>query len=106
MGIPAKCDVVVIGGGPAGSMAATYLARAGYHAVLFDKERHPRNVVGESLIPDFWKYCDEAGVTPAIEAEGFVRKAGGIVDWHGATNRLIFGDFGFTRAALHVDRDR
>jgi flavin-dependent dehydrogenase len=106
MSLPASCDVVVIGGGPAGSMTATYLARAGYDVVLLDKAQHPRNVVGESLIPDFWKYCDEAGVTERIVAEGFVRKAGGTVDWHGATSRLAFKDFGYTRPALHVERDR
>lgn len=106
MAIPKSCDVVVIGGGPAGSMAATYLARAGYQVVLLEKAQHPRNTVGESLIPDFWKYCDEAKVSEKISAEGFLRKAGGIVDWHGATSRLAFKDFGYTRPALHVERDR
>ncbi|MBI2311674.1 MAG: tryptophan 7-halogenase [Betaproteobacteria bacterium] len=106
MAVPKTCDVVVIGGGPAGSLAATYLSQAGYHAVLLEKQKHPRNVVGESLIPDFWKYCDEAGVSDKIAADGFIRKAGGIVDWHGATRRLAFKDFGYTRPALHVERDR
>jgi flavin-dependent dehydrogenase len=106
MTIPASCDVVVVGGGPAGSMTAAYLARAGYDVLLLEKERHPRNTVGESLIPDFWKYCDEAKVTPKLEAEGFLRKAGGTVDWQGATSRLAFKDFGYRRPALHVERDR
>jgi flavin-dependent dehydrogenase len=106
MDVPAKCDVVVIGGGPSGSMTATYLQRAGYDVTLFDKQKHPRNAVGESLIPDFWKYCDEAKVTERILAEGFVRKAGGTVDWHGSTKQLAFKDFGYSRPALHVERDR
>lgn len=106
MSIPKSCDVVVIGGGPAGSMTAAYLARAGYQVVLLEKAKHPRNTVGESLIPDFWKYCDEAKVAEKIAAEGFLRKAGGIVDWHGETSRLAFKDFGYTRPALHVERDR
>lgn len=101
------CDVVVIGGGPSGSLAATYLAQRGYHVVLLEKQKHPRPTVGESLIPDFWKYCDEAGVTPLLEAEGFVRKAGGTVRWRdGQVQRVSFGDFGYTRPALHVERDR
>jgi len=106
MKIPAYCDVAVIGGGPAGSLAATYLSQAGYSVALFDKERHPRPQVGESLIPDFWKYCDEAKVTEKILADGFVRKAGGTVDWHGTTRQLAFKDYGYTRPAMHVERDR
>jgi len=55
MDIPEKCDVAVFGGGPAGSTAATFLRRKGYHVVLLDKSRHPRRVVGESLLPHVWK---------------------------------------------------
>ena len=106
MTIPKECDVVVIGGGPAGSLAATYLSQAGYDVVLFDKQKHPRFNVGESVIPDLWKYCDEAKVSAKIAADGFVQKAGGIVDWHGETRKLAFKDFGYTRPALHVERDR
>lgn len=106
MNIPQKCDVAVIGGGPAGSMAATYLASSGYEVVLLEKAIHPRLTVGESLIPDFWKYCDQAGVSDKITADGFIRKAGGTVDWHGETRRLSFKDYGYTRPALHVERDR
>lgn len=106
MAIPKSCDIVVIGGGPAGSLTATYLARAGYQVVLLEKAKHPRNTVGESLIPDFWKFCDEAKVTDKIAGEGFLRKAGGTVDWHGRSSRIAFKDFGYARPALHVERDR
>ncbi|HEX7403649.1 MAG TPA: FAD-dependent oxidoreductase [Usitatibacter sp.] len=37
-----ECDVVVIGGGPAGSTAATLLAERGHRVVLLEKDRHPR----------------------------------------------------------------
>jgi len=104
--VPDSCDVVVIGGGPAGSLAATYLAAQGYSVVLFERQKHPRYNVGESLLPDIWKYCDAAGVADAIVSEGFVRKAGGSVDWKGEMRRLSFSDFGYTRPALHVERDR
>jgi len=104
--VPESCDVVVIGGGPAGSLAATYLTAKGYSVALLERQKHPRYQVGESLLPDVWKYCDAAGVSDAIAAEGFVRKAGGSVDWNGEMRRLSFGDFGYTRPALHVERDR
>src|SRR5439155_24740628 len=103
--VPESCDVVVIGGGPAGSLAATYLTAKGYSVALFERTKHPQHAVGESLLPDVWKYCDSAGVTDAIAAEGFIRKAGGSVDWNGEMRRLSFSTFGYTRPALHVERD-
>lgn len=106
MDLPKKCDVVVIGGGPSGSMAGTLLSRKGYDVVLLEKHRHPRYIVGESLIPHFWKYTDMLGATPKIEAENFIKKAGGTHAWHGVIRQLAFKDFGYTRPALHVERYR
>ncbi len=104
--IPPRCDVVVIGGGPAGSIAATLLAQKGYEVVLFERERHPRYRVGESLIPHFWKYCDMVGVSEKILADGFIQKAGGTTIWGGVVRQMGFKDFGYGRPALHVERDR
>jgi flavin-dependent dehydrogenase len=106
MSVPKRCDVVVIGGGPAGSMAATALAQRGYDVVLLEKAKHPRYVVGESLIPHFWKYCDLIGVSDKIAADGFVKKSGGTQVWNGVIRQLTFRDFGYSRGALHVERDR
>lgn len=106
MAIPTTCDVTIIGGGPAGSFAAATLATKGYHVVVLEKTRHPRPTVGESLIPDFWRYTDQIGATAKVEAEGFLTKTGGIVDWRGQLRGNSFGDFGFDRPAKHVERDR
>ncbi len=106
MTIPNKCDVVVIGGGPAGSTIGSILGRKGYEVVLLDKARHPRYTVGESLIPHFWKYCEYIGADKKIDAEKFIQKSGGTVIWNGTIRQMAFKDFGYTRPALHVERDR
>ena len=106
MSIPETCDVVVIGGGPAGSVAATSLAQKGWRVVLLEKQRHPRYTVGESLIPDFWKYLEEIGAADKIRAEGFIAKNGGMVNWQGQPKAHTFKDFGYTQPAMHVERDR
>ncbi len=106
MTIPSSCDVVIIGGGPAGSMSAATLAQKGYDVVVLERSSHPRPQVGESLIPDFWKYTDRVGVTEKIEAEQFITKAGAIVSWGGQLRAHTFADFGYDRPAMHVERDR
>ena len=98
-------DIIVIGGGPSGSIAAALLAQDGYEVVLLDKCKHPRPSVGESLIPYFWQFCDKAGATQAVERAGFVKKAGGIVAWGDTVHKISLADFGFQKPALHVERD-
>jgi len=103
MTVPTKADVLVIGGGPAGSCAATQLARRGYDVVLIDKQHHPRETVGESVLPSAWKYFDMLGVTAAVE-RNFVKKAGGVVVWGDEITQIAFRDFSYSRPGLHVER--
>jgi len=74
-------DVIVIGGGPAGSTAAGFLAQAGWRTLLLEKERFPRYHIGESLLSATLPILDALGATPAIEDAGFVRKPGGTFIW-------------------------
>ncbi len=67
---PLPCDVLVIGGGPAGATAAALLAAEGRHVVLLEKERHPRFHIGESLLPRNQELFERLGVAQAVAAIG------------------------------------
>lgn len=68
-------DVLVIGGGPAGSTAATLLAMAGRDVVLLEKEAHPRFHIGESLLPRNLDILERLGVLEEVRGIG-VHKPG------------------------------
>ncbi|MBK6407237.1 MAG: tryptophan 7-halogenase [Holophagales bacterium] len=59
---PPVVDVVVCGGGPGGSTAATLLARQGFAVVLLERERFPRFHIGESLLPYNLPLLERLGV--------------------------------------------
>jgi flavin-dependent dehydrogenase len=69
-------DVVVIGGGPGGSSAATFLARAGLDVALMEREMFPRFHVGESLIPATLSVLERLGLRERIDTRGFQVKYG------------------------------
>ena len=70
------CDVLVIGGGPAGSSAAARTAAAGLKTLVVEKEFFPRFRIGASLLPHGNALLRETGVWPKIEAAGFIPKYG------------------------------
>jgi flavin-dependent dehydrogenase len=69
-------DVIVIGGGPSGSTAATLLAKQGYRVVLFEREHFPRFHIGESLIPFTYPVLERIGVLDKMRGSHFTRKYG------------------------------
>lgn len=69
-----SAQVVVIGGGPAGSTAATTLAQRGRDVLLLEKEQFPRYHIGESLLPYGWWTLDRLGVLDKVRAAAFQQK--------------------------------
>lgn len=79
--IPEHTDVIVIGGGPGGSTAAALLARAGFDVTLLERERFPREHVGESLLPASMPILQDLGVLDQVEDAGFPKKYGATMLW-------------------------
>lgn len=71
-----KVDVLVIGAGPAGTVAASIIHQAGYSVKIVEKLKFPRFVIGESLLPRSMEALQEAGFIDAIKAKGFQEKYG------------------------------
>src|SRR5690242_1393914 len=74
-------QVLVIGGGPAGSTVATMLTREGFEVTLIERDVFPRYHIGESLLPSCLEILDMIGAREKIEKYGFQRKEGGYFSW-------------------------
>jgi len=72
-------DVVVIGAGPAGALAAARLAQCGVRVIILEKQHFPRFVIGESLLPQCMAFLERANLLAAVQNEGFQLKNGAII---------------------------
>jgi 2-polyprenyl-6-methoxyphenol hydroxylase-like FAD-dependent oxidoreductase len=80
-----RMRVLVVGGGPAGSTAATALAQAGLDVRLIESALFPRYHIGESLTPSCRAVLEAIGVAAKADAYGFVIKHGGVIWWDDET---------------------
>lgn len=98
-------DTIVIGAGPAGSVAAALLAQRGHRVCVIERSHFPRFAVGESMLPYSLDILHEAGLLEAVEQQGFQRKSGVLFNHSG---NWLDGDFaraGGRRAqAYNVER--
>lgn len=73
-------DVIIIGGGPAGSAMGSYLSKAGISNMILESSNHPRPHVGESMVTSSTRVFEEIDFLKTMEEVGFVHKFG--ASWH------------------------
>jgi flavin-dependent dehydrogenase len=105
-------DVIIIGGGPAGSALGCYLSLAGISNSIFESANHPRPHVGESLVTNTTRIFKEIDFLNTMEREGFIKKYGAA--WHASLNReklfIEFAEFPLEGVnqpySYHIDRSK
>jgi flavin-dependent dehydrogenase len=103
---PSEFDVIVAGGGPAGSATAGLLAQKGHQVLLLEWDKFPRYHIGESLVTGSMPTLEELGVLERIDAMGTVKKYGGTLLWgaNQGTWDFRFAEFGRHDYAYQVRR--
>jgi flavin-dependent dehydrogenase len=88
---PHRCDVLVIGGGPAGATVSALLAERGWKVVVLEKDRHPRFHIGESLLPHNNPLFERLGVLEEVRRIGLVKNGAQFCSmYHGKAETFYF----------------
>jgi len=74
-------EIVIIGAGPAGAVAAGLLRAKGHEVLILERQQFPRFSIGESLLPHCMEFIEEAGMLPAVKNAGFQPKNGAAFGW-------------------------
>ena len=85
-------QVVVIGAGPSGAIAAALLKRNGHDVLIIERQHFPRFSIGESLLSHCIDFIEEAGMLDAVQAAGFQVKTGAAFAWGERYSAFDFGD--------------
>ncbi|QAY82941.1 NAD(P)/FAD-dependent oxidoreductase [Pseudomonas arsenicoxydans] len=85
-------QVVVIGAGPSGAIAAALLKRKGHDVLMIERQHFPRFSIGESLLSHCLDFVEEAGMLDAVNAAGFQIKNGAAFAWGEQYSAFDFGD--------------
>jgi hypothetical protein len=104
----ADYDVIIIGAGPSGSLAAALLNQRNYRVLVLERTHFPRFSIGESLLPQSMRFLEQANMLEAVQAAGFQYKDGAAFS---CGERYEFFDFNekFTEGwgtTYQVQRDR
>ncbi|MCF6202127.1 MAG: tryptophan 7-halogenase [Methylococcaceae bacterium] len=101
-------NVIVIGAGPAGCIAAALLQNKGHQVTIVERDVFPRFSIGESLLPQCMEYIEQAGMLDAVNKAGFQLKAGAAFIYQGKQSEFCFSDkfsLGFD-TTFQVQRDK
>ena len=103
-------DVLIIGAGPAGAIAAAFLVQKGHSVLVLEKQQFPRFSVGESLLAQSLELIAEAGMLEAVQQAGFQYKNGAAFAHAGRAASYNFADksapgFGYTYQVPRAEFD-
>ena len=85
-------NVIIIGAGPSGSIAAAILQNKGHQVTIIERETFPRFSIGESLLPQCMEFIEQAGMLDAVMAAGFQLKSGAAFLHNGKTSEFCFSE--------------
>ena len=103
-----KNNIVIIGAGPAGTIAGALLQNKGHQVIIIERETFPRFSIGESLLPQCMEFIEQAGMIDAVRAAGFQLKSGAVFIHNDKHSDFCFSDK-FTQgfdSTYQVQRDQ